>query len=384
MSMYDILILGHASEKELKDTEDSLVELLGESGISHDNVSILYSPQNYLKDWSPKKPTVVASFQKLNESECTIIKKLVEERVPIIPIKRKNESFEDFIDTLKPLNGIAIEGDELGYTTLSTVLLECIGLLRQQRRVFVSYKREESREAAIQLHDFLSSKGFRVFLDTHSIRPGKVFQDNLWHDLSDSDVVIMLDTPKYFESRWTREEFGRALSMGIHLLRIVWPNHSPMRETELSESIYLDINDIQNHRLTSQVLEQTSLDTEKLRARSIAARHIDITGKLLAEVESVGGFIKGAGAYRTIAVELKDKTKTWVYPVVGVPTAPIMNQIATWAKNANHEKPFIVYDHQGIADLWLEHMDWLNARVPEVDFLRVSEAGKELEKRGSE
>jgi hypothetical protein len=379
--MYDILILGHVSEKERKDTEDSLIELLKESGIDYCNVSILYSPENYLDDWSPKKPTVVACFQKLNKSDVAIIEKLVEERVPTIPVKRIDEAFEDFIDTLRPLNGIAIEGKELDYSALSTVLLECLGLLRQQRRVFISYKREESREVAIQLHDFLSSKGFNVFLDTHSIRPGKVFQESLWHDLSDSDVVIMLDTPKYFESRWTREEFGRALSMGIHLLRIVWPKHTPMRETELSESIYLGINDIQENQLTKQILEQVSLDSEKLRARSIAARHIDITGKLLAEVEGVGGVIIGAGAYRTIAVELKDKTKTWVYPVVGVPTAPVMNQIAKWAESANHEKPFIVYDHQGIADLWLEHMDWLNARVPEVDFLRVSEAGKELKKR---
>lgn len=67
--------------------------------------------------------------------------------------------------------------------------------------------------------------------------------------------------------------------------------------------------------------------------------------------------------------------------IVGVPTAPVMNQVAKWALDANHDRPFIVYDHQGIADQWLEHMDWLNLRVPEVDFLRVSQAGSELIKR---
>jgi hypothetical protein len=379
--MYDILVLGELSVEEHGGLEKSLIELLQASGIEIKNVSILFAPSDYISDWSPKKPTVVASFQKLSVNEVAIAEKLAIERVPIIPVVRKDESFDNFIETLQPLNGIIINDEHPDYTSLSTALLECLGLLRQQRRVFVSYRRLEAKDVAVQLHDHLSSKGFKVFLDTHSIRPGKIFQDNLWHELSDSDVVIMLDTPGYFESRWTREEFGRALSMGIHLLRIVWPKHIPKKETDLSESIYLDEKDLKDNRLTDDILEEVYLDSERLRARSIAARHIDITGKLLAEVRGIGGEIIGAGAYRTIAVQLKDKTKTWVYPVVGVPTAPVMNQIAKWAFSANHEKPFIVYDHQGIADQWLEHMDWLNERVPEVDFLRVSEAGTELKKR---
>ena len=66
-----------------------------------------------------------------------------------------------------------------------------------------------SRDAAVQLHDALTARGFDVFLDTHSIRPGKVFQDDLWRSAyCNSDVVVMLDTKRIlFESKWTREEF---------------------------------------------------------------------------------------------------------------------------------------------------------------------------------
>src|SRR3546814_19332699 len=94
-------------------------------------------------------------------------------------------------------------------TELASTMLECVGLLRRQRRVFVSYRRVESRAAALQLHDLLASRGFDVFFDTHDIRPGDPFQDVLWHRLVDSAVMVMLEKPTYFDSLWTRQTIGR-------------------------------------------------------------------------------------------------------------------------------------------------------------------------------
>jgi hypothetical protein len=39
-------------------------------------------------------------------------------------------------------------------------------------------------------------------------------------------LSVMLDTPTYFESKWTRQELGRARAKEIHVLRVVWPDHS--------------------------------------------------------------------------------------------------------------------------------------------------------------
>ena len=69
----------------------------------------------------------------------------------------------------------------------------------------------------------LSARVFDVFLDTHAIAPGEDFQAVLWHRLCDSDVLIMLDTAGYFEKRWTKAEYGRALAKGISVLRVGWP-----------------------------------------------------------------------------------------------------------------------------------------------------------------
>src|SRR3546814_9098176 len=87
--------------------------------------------------------------------------------------------------------------------------------------------------------------GFDVFLDTHDIRPGDPFQDVLWHRLVDSDVMVMLDTPTYFDSRWTRQEIGRARAQEIQVLRVIWPEHTPNKLTDLAETIYLDPKELE-------------------------------------------------------------------------------------------------------------------------------------------
>src|SRR5262249_25131364 len=56
----------------------------------------------------------------------------------------------------------------------------------------------------------MSARHFDVFLDTHSVSVAADFQAALWHRLCDSDVLVMLDTPDYFASRWTTAEWGRA------------------------------------------------------------------------------------------------------------------------------------------------------------------------------
>src|SRR5207244_4190805 len=150
--------------------------------------------------------------------------------VPVIPTVSGAGDFRAHIpDFLHGTNGLRRRGDDPELTELSVAMLECVGLLRWQRRVFVSYRRIESRAGAMQLHDLLTARGFDVFLDTHDIRPGEPFQEILWHRLCDSDVMVMLDTPTYFDSKWTRQEIGRARAKEIHVLRVVWPEHQPSK-----------------------------------------------------------------------------------------------------------------------------------------------------------
>ena len=211
--------------------------------------------------------------------------------------------------------------------------------------------------------------------------PGEDFQESLWHELCDSDVVIMLDTPDYFNSRWTAEEFGRAQSAQIHILRLVWPSHKPTDFANLSQLVKLSKGDFLNGRLTESKLETVVDKLARLRARSIASRHTMMSGKLMIGVKRVGGSISGVGAFRAIRVRLPGKSYLWVYPVVGVPTAYTVHNIASRAEHAQHARPFLLFDDFGISKLWLDHLNWLNERVPEVDFMKASTASDELSTR---
>lgn len=237
-------------------------------------------------------------FSGAEPSDLGVISDLCRHSMPVIPAIRVGGSFGNEIpEPLRNANGLRLRADDPELTELAVALLECVGLLRRQRRVFVSYRRIESRFAALQLHDRLSARGFDVFLDTHDIRPGEPFQDVLWNRLCDSDVMVMLDTPTYFESKWTRQEIGRARAKEIQVLRVVWPNHTPSKLTDMSETIYLDQSELigADGPLIEETADAIVLAVENLRSRSIASRYMSITGKLRASVEMIGATIEGIG-----------------------------------------------------------------------------------------
>jgi hypothetical protein len=103
---------------------------------------------------------------------------------------------------------------------------------------------------------------------------------------------------------------------------------------------------------------------------------MSITGKLRADVEKIGASVEGVGAHRAIAVRLLSERKVWAYPIVGVPTAEILNDIAEKSKRAEHgDVPILIYDHIGIRDAWSTHLQWLDEQIRAVRAIKVSEAG---------
>ena len=194
--------------------------------------------------------------------------------------------------------------------------------------------------------------------------------------------MVMLDTPTYFDSKWTRQEFARALVKKIHVLRLVWSGHQPSKVTELAETIYLDSNDLVGAcgPIRTDKADEIALSVERLRSRSIASRYLALTGRLRADVQSFGATIEGIGAHREIAVRLPDHRKIWTYPVVGIPTAENLNEIANKAalKSSQSELPVLLYDNIGIRDSWNAHLEWLNENIEPVRMMKISEAEREL------
>lgn len=377
MGIYEFAVLGSVTPEQRQSLIDSIEEMVSEFDLNIGKEVRIYDAVSANQR---NRSSAFAAVYFGGEPQVDIedAQSIFNESVPIIPVVQNLEQFSNCIpEFLQPTNGYCLNGQDPEMKELATLMMECVGLLRRQRRVFVSYRRTESRDAALQMHDLLIEKGFDVFLDTHDIRPGDPFQDVLWHKLCDSDVLIMLDTPTYFESRWTREEIGRARAKEIHVLRVVWPNHEPNKMTDLSETIYLSGEDLQNATgpLTTEKVDEIALKVESIRSRSIAARYMSITGRLRADVERIGARFEGIGAHRAIAVSLVDDRKIWLYPVVGVPTAETLNDIATKAKlNTNKEVPVLVYDDIGIRKAWSDHLQWLDENIKSVRGLKITQA----------
>jgi hypothetical protein len=378
MSIYEVAILGSPTLSERQALTTTLEALVADFGLTigreiriHDCDSVGARDR--------RSACVAAYFGAVEHQDVEAARHLVTSSVPVIPTVGVADDFAVHIPQfLHATNGLRRRSHDGGMTELAISLLECVGLLRRQRRVFVSYRRTESRTAAMQIHDLMAARGFDVFLDTHSIRPGDPFQDVLWHRLCDSDVLVMLDTPTYFESRWTRQEIGRARAKDIHVLRVVWPAHTPHRLTDMAETIYLEHTDLLgvDGPVAPASADRIVLAVESVRSRSIAARYMAITGRLRVEAEKIGAKIEGIGAHRAISVRLIDDRRLWAFPVVGVPTAELLNDVAEKVKRAEQTgAPILVYDHIGIGEQWAAHLKWLDENIRSVRAVRVLEAG---------
>ncbi|MDB5825655.1 MAG: hypothetical protein JWR21_4359 [Herminiimonas sp.] len=281
--------------------------------------------------------------------------------LPIIPIASTNTSFSSELPAiLLPLNGLSL--DKHTDERIVTALLECAGLLPRQRRVFISYKRTESIDAALQLYAALAARLFDVFLDTHGIHPADHFQEMLWRRLCDSDVLVMLDTNTYFNSRWTTAECGRAQAKGIGLLRVAWPHVAADSRVQTATSLDLvEADFVDNHILSEKSIERICNELELVRTKSIAVRHQSLVSTMKAAVEPIGGVLDGVSLKRSIIVTLPNKRRIAAYPTLGVPTTNTLHD----ATLDGHAPPVaVIYDDIGVDEKnWREHMDWIQSHV---------------------
>jgi hypothetical protein len=379
--VYEIVLLGTLGDIKRGALQATLSRLLQEFNLSLGKQVVLSDASSF-NEHRTGIATVGLFFGGNPEADSQVIDKLVKFSIPTIPVLEVGMKFEDSVPLLlASTNGIIVADTDADLVNPATAALECLGLLREQRRVFVSYRRSESRSAAVQLHDVLSGVGYDVFLDTHDIRRGDQFQDELWHRLCDSDVLVMLDTPEYFERKWTRMELAKAQAKEIHILRIVWPDHKPTRKTDVGQAIFLEKKELlgPDGPIAEPTIDQITLAIEVLRSNSIAARYLSITGKLRAEAKKVDATVHAIGANRSIGIRLESGKQIWAYPVVGIPSAATLNDIvekSILARQAGH--PVLVYDHVGIRSKWAKHIDWLNDQIGSVDAIKVSQAAWDL------
>ena len=373
---YQLIFLGNTLCDACLSIRQRFFELLKERGLDASCVAVLdlamvkegiatAGASGYSSIW----PAFVFYFggTTITEECLAVLQYLKGNADAIYPVYFTENEFSDEVpEVLHAINGVLFKEDELD--SIVNVAFEELRLLRKTRRVFISYKRSESLAVANQLFDVLSRRQFDVFLDSYSIRGAADFQAELHHRITDSDVLIQLNTPNFKDSYWCNDEISEANARRVGVLQINWPGVNPGDEDQLSAVRFLKDIDFRRKRwqrntstLKSMVLCEIASKTEEIRARNIAARQDNLTGEFVKEAERHGRtIIKGP----TSLVELKNNDVCWYYiPTIGVPKSEDCHESVKMLERRNGKLPdavYLIYDDLSILSSWIEHLRWLN------------------------
>lgn len=131
-----------------------------------------------------------------------------------------------------------------------------LGLRLQGRdtKIFVSYRAQDGRDIAQQLHDHLITLGHKPWLDEAKeldgftkILPGQPVQIEIENALDEASLLLLIDTPASPESKWIKAEVNIADAKLIPILPIVFRSDSdhkkgPRFRTLLSLQRWLDVS----------------------------------------------------------------------------------------------------------------------------------------------
>jgi hypothetical protein len=356
---------------------DTLLRRVEDLGIDCNEIDVLDST-NYFEKHANNAPTVALYFGGSSTSfpDQAILDDLILGAAYVLPVVQTLDGFSCFVPAqLSGINGFKL-GSDADIEPLVAAILEGFSLLRNSRRLFISYKRSDSTGIAIQLYEELERAGFDVFLDTHSIRPGDPVQEELMHRMADTDVVVLLNSPGFLESFWTTEELAEASGMSIAILQLNWPGIASLDDSQLTIPISLQEPDFSPKgsadrlaTLNPNVIQNLISSVEGLRARALAARQDNLTTefKRVADKKSVPIELQ---PHKYFSLECGGRKKI-IIPTIGVPQAFTYNQSDTRVKKyiaSSEYDVFLLYDHKNIRELWLEHLSWLDTHLPVKSF----------------
>lgn len=375
---YQIILLGSLF-KNHKDIIDLLYNEIAELRLQKDFYKIIY--KDNFEEYSGNQPAFALYFgtEEFIKKDIDLLQKLILDGNTILPIFKCSFSNEIPI-ILENQNGLRYSEDK--NIKIVNLILESFGKLRTSRKVFISYRRDQSTSVAIQLFEALEKNNFDVFLDTHSIKQGEPFQDELWHRMTDSDVIVLLNTSEFLESRWCKEEIAKASTKRIGIIQLVWPNHNLERMAEISFPKQLKPSDFINgvfdskdiSKLNEQLVNEIIEDVESIRSRTLASRQDYLITNFLNVANRLNKKVN-LQPERFITEELEENKRRIIIPTVGVPQSTdceFSSELRKEIKEYSVDEIFLLYDNLSIRDKWLKHLNYLNQHL-DVKTLKINE-----------
>jgi hypothetical protein len=148
----------------------------------------------------------------------------------VLPVFKRDAHPEQWLSPqFKILNAFFFQNDIVEATT---IVLSAADVTSDAHRLFISYRRLETQPLAEQLFSELARHGFDVFLDRFSVPAAAQFQRRLHHELAEKSMVLLLESDRFSDSKWTSEEIAycKQYRLGLFSLRMPYgavPDASP-------------------------------------------------------------------------------------------------------------------------------------------------------------
>jgi hypothetical protein len=366
--LYQLAVLGAPSQMQIKALSESLAQALAPlnlslgSDVAWEILPTTFKPHQLQPAAAVFFADPLADTAKLEE--------LLQRGVQLLPVVTSlDKATSELPEILQPLDHMIYVNADM----IVAALLESVGLLPRQRRVFISYRRDEAATAATQLFNALVERQFDVFLDSQGTAPAAEQAALSWHNLYDADVLLMLDTPGYFEQRWTHAEFGRVLAKGISVLKVSWPDAGASTRSATASVVKLAAADITPDagRMADDALVRICQQLEELRSQNHAVRTVNLVSSIRLAIQAIGGKMLGVSAHKAVHLQLPGGERLTVYPTAGVPVPFNLQQAVLHTPG---QPVAVVYDPIGLHQAGLTYLDWLKTHTQAGSWIKATEA----------
>jgi len=368
LSSYQIIILGVLDERF-----DALKTVLT---VRSKDLGLPLSALAFLTDsdlpiYDRNKPAVAVYFGNSKPSNSLFLDKLLTDSIVVIPVvSSKAVVLKEIPSVLTHINVMELQQDGSSLPRLASLIFEVFRLLRKERGIFISYRRKGSQPLANLLYEELDKRGFDVFIDIRSVPPAVDFQEELWHRMSDVDVIVLIDTPGFREGRWTKAELAQANSLGIQTLHLLWPGQEEDSAFAFSRFMKLRAADFngpsagRGASIKDSVLKAICDRVEELRAQAIALRYAHLVDNFCDAARDIC-LNPAVQPERWISVDLPNNALA-VVPAVGLPTSDRINVIfdSIVSGRKSSDQIWVIYDSRGLHPRWIKHLRWLDSHLP--------------------
>ncbi len=186
-----------------------------------------------------------------------------------------------------------------------TDLVDAILLESEDRRIFISYARNDASAMADRVFGVLAQKRFDVFLDRFRLEPGSDFLERIQDEILDKSMVVVIETPRAISSPWVRKEVDIAIARRLGLVAINTVGSAAIREIDEPARCRID-NDEQIANFLVEQHRMQLLDRRESLRHTIyqALRHAGLAPAEISEVPD-GFVVDHSGRRQTVAVSVR-------------------------------------------------------------------------------